>query len=80
MNPEAELTRLYHADYARLVRTLGVAFDPRDAADAVQEAYWVCQPVLAPAWHGGFEGSSLHPSMIEGVRCRHEPGGSGLCR
>lgn len=51
MNPEAELTRLYHADYARLVRTLGVAFDPRDAADAVQEAY------LARSSVGGW---SLH--------------------
>ncbi len=39
VNPEAELTRLYHADYARLARTLGVAFDPNDAADAVQDAY-----------------------------------------
>jgi DNA-directed RNA polymerase specialized sigma24 family protein len=39
VKPEAELTRLYHSDYERLVRTLGVAFDPHDAADAVQDAY-----------------------------------------
>jgi len=30
---------LFHAEYARLVRVLGVAFDPADAADAVQEAF-----------------------------------------
>jgi RNA polymerase sigma-70 factor, ECF subfamily len=39
VNPEAELTGLFHSDYARLVRSLGLAFDPNDAADAVQEAY-----------------------------------------
>lgn len=30
---------LFTAEYARLVRSLGVAFDPVDAADAVQEAF-----------------------------------------
>ena len=30
---------LFAAEYGRLVRSLGVAFDPVDAADAVQEAF-----------------------------------------
>ena len=30
---------LFEAEYERLVRSLGVAFDPIDAADAVQEAF-----------------------------------------
>ena len=30
---------LFDAEYERLVRSLGVAFDPVDAADAVQEAF-----------------------------------------
>lgn len=33
------VTRLFDAEYGRLVRSLGVAFDPADAADAVQEAF-----------------------------------------
>lgn len=35
----ADVTELFGAEYARLVRSLGVAFDPVDAADAVQEAF-----------------------------------------
>lgn len=34
-----DVTMLFDAEYARLVRSLGVAFDPIDAADAVQEAF-----------------------------------------
>lgn len=34
-----DVTDLFDAEYARLVRSLGVAFDPVDAADAVQEAF-----------------------------------------
>jgi RNA polymerase sigma-70 factor, ECF subfamily len=39
VDAETELTRLFHSDYTRLVRALGLAFEPADAADAVQEAY-----------------------------------------
>lgn len=34
-----DVSELFDAEYARLVRSLGVAFDPGDAADAVQEAF-----------------------------------------
>jgi DNA-directed RNA polymerase specialized sigma24 family protein len=34
-----DVTQLFDAEYGRLVRSLGVAFDPVDAADAVQEAF-----------------------------------------
>ena len=34
-----DVTTLFDAEYVRLVRSLGVAFDPVDAADAVQEAF-----------------------------------------
>ena len=33
------IDELFAAEYGRLVRSLGVAFDPVDAADAVQEAF-----------------------------------------
>ena len=34
-----DVSELFDAEYGRLVRSLGVAFDPVDAADAVQEAF-----------------------------------------
>lgn len=34
-----DVSMLFDAEYGRLVRSLGVAFDPVDAADAVQEAF-----------------------------------------
>ena len=34
-----DVTMLFDAEYGRLARSLGVAFDPVDAADAVQEAF-----------------------------------------
>lgn len=34
-----DVSELFDAEYARLVRSLGVAFDPVDAADAVQDAF-----------------------------------------
>jgi RNA polymerase sigma-70 factor (ECF subfamily) len=34
-----DVSLLFDAEYGRLVRSLGVAFDPADAADAVQEAF-----------------------------------------
>lgn len=34
-----DVSTLFDAEYRRLVRSLGVAFDPVDAADAVQEAF-----------------------------------------
>lgn len=34
-----DVGELFDAEYGRLVRSLGVAFDPADAADAVQEAF-----------------------------------------
>lgn len=34
-----DVSTLFDAEYGRLVRSLGVAFDPVDAADAVQEAF-----------------------------------------
>ncbi len=34
-----DVSRLFDGEYGRLVRSLGVAFDPVDAADAVQEAF-----------------------------------------
>ncbi len=34
-----DVSELFEAEYERLVRSLGVAFDPVDAADAVQEAF-----------------------------------------
>lgn len=34
-----DVSGLFEAEYGRLVRALGVAFDPVDAADAVQEAF-----------------------------------------
>ena len=34
-----DVSTLFDAEYERLVRSLGVAFDPADAADAVQEAF-----------------------------------------
>jgi RNA polymerase sigma-70 factor (ECF subfamily) len=34
-----DVDALFDAEYERLVRSLGVAFDPVDAADAVQEAF-----------------------------------------
>lgn len=34
-----DVSALFDAEYGRLVRSLGVAFDPVDAADAVQEAF-----------------------------------------
>ncbi len=34
-----DVGELFDAEYERLVRSLGVAFDPVDAADAVQEAF-----------------------------------------
>lgn len=34
-----DVSTLFDAEYGRLVRSLGVAFDPADAADAVQEAF-----------------------------------------
>lgn len=34
-----DVTDLFDAEYERLVRSLGVAFEPADAADAVQEAF-----------------------------------------
>lgn len=34
-----DVSMLFDAEYERLVRSLGVAFDPIDAADAVQEAF-----------------------------------------
>lgn len=34
-----DVGQLFDAEYERLVRSLGVAFDPADAADAVQEAF-----------------------------------------
>lgn len=34
-----DVSGLFDAEYGRLVRSLGVAFDPVDAADAVQEAF-----------------------------------------
>jgi RNA polymerase sigma-70 factor (ECF subfamily) len=37
--PVNDIDELFAAEYARLVRSLGVAFDPVDAADAVQEAF-----------------------------------------
>jgi RNA polymerase sigma-70 factor (ECF subfamily) len=39
MHEVLSVDALFHAEYARLVRVLGVAFDPADAADAVQEAF-----------------------------------------
>lgn len=36
-----DLGELYEQHFARLVRSLGVAFDPESAADAVQEAFLV---------------------------------------
>ena len=33
------VSELFDGEYVRLVRSLGVAFDPFDAADAVQEAF-----------------------------------------
>jgi len=39
MHEALSVDALFHAEYARLVRVLGVAFDPADAADAVQEAF-----------------------------------------
>jgi RNA polymerase sigma-70 factor, ECF subfamily len=39
VDAEAELTRLFRTDYARLVQSLALAFDVHDAADAVQDAY-----------------------------------------
>ena len=35
----SDVGELFDAEYERLVRSLGVAFDPVDAADAVQEAF-----------------------------------------
>ncbi len=35
----ADVSGLFAQEYERLVRSLGVAFDPVDAADAVQEAF-----------------------------------------
>lgn len=35
----SDIDELFVAEYERLVRSLGVAFDPVDAADAVQEAF-----------------------------------------
>jgi RNA polymerase sigma-70 factor (ECF subfamily) len=37
--PVSSIDELFAAEYVRLVRSLGVAFDPVDAADAVQEAF-----------------------------------------
>ena len=34
-----DVSELFDREYERLVRSLGVAFDPVDAADAVQEAF-----------------------------------------
>ena len=34
-----DVSMLFDAEYRRLVRSLGVAFDPADAADTVQEAF-----------------------------------------
>ncbi len=34
-----DVSRLFDTEYERLVRSLGVAFDPVDAADAVPEAF-----------------------------------------
>ena len=34
-----DVSELFGAEYGRLVRSLGVAFDPVDGADAVQEAF-----------------------------------------
>ena len=41
MHEASSVDALFHAEYGRLVRVLGVAFDPADAADAVQEAFIV---------------------------------------
>ena len=35
----SDVGELFDAEYGRLVRSLGVAFEPVDAADAVQEAF-----------------------------------------
>lgn len=34
-----DVSELFELEYERLVRSLGVAFDPESAADAVQEAF-----------------------------------------
>jgi RNA polymerase sigma factor (sigma-70 family) len=39
MEPVVGIEQLFERDYVRLVRALGVAFDPEAAADAVQEAF-----------------------------------------
>jgi RNA polymerase sigma-70 factor (ECF subfamily) len=39
MEPLTQVEELFGLEYARLVRALGVAFDPEAAADAVQEAF-----------------------------------------
>lgn len=39
MEAVADVDELFEREYTRLVRALGVAFDPEAAADAVQEAF-----------------------------------------
>lgn len=43
---------LFAAEYGRLVRSLGVAFDPVDAADAVQEAFVQADRIWDSSLHG----------------------------
>jgi RNA polymerase sigma-70 factor (ECF subfamily) len=47
------VSSLFDAEYERLVRSLGVAFDPVDAADAVQEAFIAADRSWAEI--GGYE-------------------------